>query len=528
MTAKYAQHFAKSGPTVQTEPMAGREAEQVRNNAGGFVFQLNDWARLDRFLIMGAEGNTYYASEQEMTVENAQAILRCIKADGARTVARIVDVSDQGRAPKNDPALFALALCASADDVKTRQLALAALPRVARIGTHLFHFAEYVQAQRGWGRALRNAIARWYNSQSVERLADQVAKYQQRDGWSNRDLLRLSHPKSDNVVRSAIYDWVCDRKGADALPPMLKAFDHLMAIPHAADAVAAITRHGLPRECIPTELLNDPHVWAALLKGMPMTAMIRNLAKMSAIGLLKPFAKENIKVISALTDHDAIRKSRLHPMAVLVALKIYGQGYGDRGSLKWTPVSQICDALDDAFYLAFKNVEPTGKRILMGIDVSGSMSAPFMNSPLMVCEAAAAMAMAVARTEVNYHIFGFNCGMQRIAISAKSQLRDVLVQTKGINGGGTDCSLPMIYAIDKGLEVDAFLVVTDNETWAGSQHPVEALRMYRRQTGIHAKLIVCGMTSTDFTIADPNDDGMLDVVGFDSATPQVIADFIRN
>jgi 60 kDa SS-A/Ro ribonucleoprotein len=33
------------------------------------------------------------------------------------------------------------------------------------------------------------------------------------------------------------------------------------------------------------------------------------------------------------------------------------------------------------------------------------------------------------------------------------------------------------------------------------------------------------MASNGFSIADPDDAGMLDVVGFDSAVPQVIADF---
>lgn len=41
-----------------------------------------------------------------------------------------------------------------------------------------------------------------------------------------------------------------------------------------------------------------------------------------------------------------------------------------------------------------------------------------------------------------------------------------------------------------------------------------------------AKLIVCGMTSTNFTIADPTDPGMLDVVGFDSAVPELVRSFV--
>jgi len=92
---------------------------------------------------------------------------------------------------------------------------------------------------------------------------------------------------------------------------------------------------------------------------------------------------------------------------------------------------------------------------------------------------------------------------------------------------GTDCSLPMLYALEHRLEIDLFLVFTDNETWAGTIHPDEALRLYRQRTGFGAKLAVVGMTSNGFSIADPNDPGMLDVVGFDAAAPAVIADFAR-
>jgi 60 kDa SS-A/Ro ribonucleoprotein len=71
------------------------------------------------------------------------------------------------------------------------------------------------------------------------------------------------------------------------------------------------------------------------------------------------------------------------------------------------------------------------------------------------------------------------------------------------------------------------VIYTDNETWAGTIHADEALRRYRERTGIRAKLVVVGMTSTGFTIADPNDAGMLDVVGFDAAAPALIASFAR-
>jgi len=107
----------------------------------------------------------------------------------------VVQVSEAGRAPKNDTALLALAAVASSGtSAKGRAYALAHLDRVARTGAHLFKFAEYVQQFRGWGRGLRHAVAGWYNDKSVDALAYQLLKYRQRDGWTHRDLLRLSHP----------------------------------------------------------------------------------------------------------------------------------------------------------------------------------------------------------------------------------------------------------------------------------------------------------------------------------------------
>ena len=85
----------------------------------------------------------------------------------------------------------------------------------------------------------------------------------------------------------------------------------------------------------------------------------------------------------------------------------------------------------------------------------------------------------------------------------------------------------MQWAESNRVDVDTFCIYTDHDTWAGHVHPTQALRAYRDARGIPAKLVVVGMTSTGFAIADPADAGMLDVVGFDPSTPPVIADFAR-
>jgi 60 kDa SS-A/Ro ribonucleoprotein len=141
--------------------------------------------------------------------------------------------------------------------------------------------------------------------------------------------------------------------------------------------------------------------------------------------------------------------------------------------------------------------------------------------------ASAALALVTAATEPEYQIVGFTQGLTPLAITPGQRLEDALATVNSLRFGGTDCALPMLYAQAQGLEVDTFVIYTDSETWAGDIHPAQALREYRRASGIDARLVVVGMVSNGFSIADPADAGMLDVVGFDTATPQLVADFAR-
>jgi len=139
---KYTNHYNQK-ITPQSESIPGRESEMKKNYAGGVTFVLDNWKMLDRFLILGSSTPTYYASAKTLTKECAKNLAGLIKQDAKRVVDRIVEVSDAGRAPNNDPALFALAMVAGTADDEGKKYALANLNKVARTGTHLFHFIEY-------------------------------------------------------------------------------------------------------------------------------------------------------------------------------------------------------------------------------------------------------------------------------------------------------------------------------------------------------------------------------------------------
>jgi 60 kDa SS-A/Ro ribonucleoprotein len=521
----YLKRFATK-PTPQSAPLPGQRA----NSAGGFSWAVDAWTQLHRFLVLGSEGGTYYASERKLTASNAKALERCLAEDGVRAVEEIARVSEEGRAPKNDPAIFALALAAGRGDEATRKAALAALPRVCRTSTHLFQFATFVEGFRGWGRSLRRAVGRWYARQSADALAYQAVKYRQREGVTHRDLLRLAHPAQQvsagnptleiSAEHARLFEWIVRGGEADGLPRIVEGFVRAQAAATPRESAALVAEYRLPREAVQSEHLASREVWEALLEDMPMTALIRNLATMTRVGVLTPRSAARAKVIEQLADTERIRKARVHPIAVLAALRTYQSGRGARGKHSWNPLGGVVDALDAAFYASFGNVEPSGRRLLLALDVSGSMTwSQVAGIPgLTPRDASAALALVTAATEEEPEIVGFFSGRGGF-------LKRGRLLFDGEPDGLTPLSILYAQALER--EIDAFVIYTDSETWAGNIHPADALRAYRRASGIDASLVVVGMVSNGFSIADPNDGGMLDVVGFDTATPQLVSDFAR-
>jgi len=510
---------------------------KVPNLARGYAFPVDDWMRLDRFLILGSEGGAYYTGGRPLARQNTEATIKVIKKDGERAVARIVDVSQSGRPPKNDAAVFALALAASFGNERTKRATMAAIPKVCRTGADLIQLADWVESFGGEVRALRRGIAAWYTEQSVDQLALQLVTCRQRGARSHRDLLKLCHPHTSDAARKALFDWASRDKKSATLPELVAAFVSAQKAMDAGEVAALIVKPGLPREAVPPQWLNDRRVWRALLERMPFPELIGNLGKLSSAGALKP--GDGLRLaLSVLKDSDRIKKAGVHPLAILFALKTYANGRQEKGALTWEPALEVIDALNAAFSTAFATVEPAGRRILLALDISDSMAAGgIAGTSLSPMEAAAAMALITAATEKNVHILGFTAAdsthgsrgatLTPLPLTSGMRLDHAMRAMSGLAFGGTDCALPMLHALQHDLAVDAFVVYTDSDTLPGKIHPVRALREYRSRTGIPAKLVVVGMASSGFSIADPNDGGMLDVVGFDAAAPELIADFIR-
>lgn len=541
------------------------DARQVENSAGGFVYSVSDDQRLRRFLVLGTEGGTFYASQKDLTNANVGFLKEYAAKDPNMFFGTLLDVDANNVAPRHSTVLLALAVLythglpvsveipgtGQTSTFDVRQEIEARFTDFVRTGTHLFEFVQYVTMFRKWGRSLRRLVGSWYKTQEPDALAYQVVKYRQRDGWTHRDLLRKAHPQVNGAL-ATVLDYVTH--GPVTIEDAAKAEKPTTVNVDVADVIdqfEAVKRGDLKPvdatalswEMLPTESLTDPAVWRSLIAGrgrLPYTAMLRNLGRMTSIGVFED--SQTLKdVVVRLSNPEFVKRARVHPFNVLTALKTYGSGGGFRGSLTWRPVQRIVDALDAAFYASFGNVEATGKRICIALDVSGSMGSTLMNSNVSAREGSVAMAMATLAADpdttqtIAFTSGGWTSAAQRarwgggiteLGLSPRRRMDDIVRETSRLGFGGTDCSLPMLWADAQDKTFDAFIVYTDNETWAGTIQPMEALRNYRMKFNPEARLIVVGMTATQFTIADPQDGGALDVVGFDASAPAIISNFV--
>jgi len=558
MTRAYTNFANKqNAPTPQSQPIPGREAVMTPNNAGGFGFVLDDWERLNRFLILGSEGGTYYVKEGTLTEQNAQAAIRCIKADGQRVARMAYQINVDNRAPKVDQQLFVMALILKHGDLPAKKAVEMRMPEMLRTGTHVLRFAAMLDGLGGWNRTKRRIIANWFQDCETDKLAYQVLKYQNRDSWRMLDLLRVSHPSAPSLAHAEVYNWIRGKTEGvavngvpiwpAALPDVLKFhLEFITRRPEGLDPVTSALRGidlGLPREALPTEALNNPKVWAAMLPDMPVHALLRNLGNLSKHGVTANGTPGAALAAQKLRDAGALKKARVHPFAVLLAALVYRSGKGIKGSSTWSVTPAIMAALEDAYDAAFTYTVPTGKRILVGVDTSGSMSQMCVGSPISTATAAQAVAITLARLEPNAVVVDFATAVQRIVpVTPRTGIASLQENT---SGGGTDVGAPIWWALgEKGRDLsrtwggsvaaptvgkqvfDAFTILTDNETWAGSAHPSQLLARYRREVNPAAKLICCSMAANHANIVDSNDPLSLGCAGLDANLPVIVSDFI--
>ena len=571
----------KTNSNSVTEKVKGHESFSVPNFGGGYSLKLTPADCLERFLVLGTEGMHYNIGDvSNLLPEHTKNIVSLVGKNPDLVINKIKEISSQKRALSNDPAIYALALCASHPKLEVREKALSILPEVCRTGTHLFHFAEMVNGMRGWGRGLRTAISNWYNNRSWDNLVYQTLKYRQRDVWSHKDLLILSHPRFDAsnlkgrnhnynqiketiALKNGLANYIVNRKedsndkATETLMNLCKnaeeskgskqilAFIEIQSWKESEKSkeqksrlIKLIEFASLTHEMIPTWFKNDPEVQEALLQEMPLGATIRILNQMTASGLIKPFSPVIPIIEKRLTDPELLRKTGTHPLQVFTAKAIYDSGHGLSGNLTWKPETKISGILEDCFDLSFTTAPATNKNFLFSVDVSGSMSSPitkmdtktrkYITYPFTYCDIAACIALAMVKREPNSYAMCFSNQLNHLPYTKNTSLNEAVKMAKKFNTGTTNAGLPIEYAIQNKLPVDCFVHITDNDYNTG-KHPLTLTEQFRKKMDLpKTRLMSVGLTPVGYGtvgFAKETDPYSLDVHGFDPSIPTIIQKF---
>lgn len=506
---------------------------QIANDTGGYAYKTTPLVDLGRYLILGTTKSTYYLGPEKLVMRADDTITNALAVDPAGALALTAQISDGGRSPSNEPALYVLANALAHEDVKVRKLAGNAFGKVVRTGTHFLHLVGYIQMlNQGrkpslWsgsrGRHIREIIGGWINDMGANNVLFQILKYPSRDGMSWADALRLVHVKPEGEYMPEVLGYAAGKVDAVELP----LFERYLAVRNAKTIgdFDGINLADVPFEWLDTKWRNDKEMWLRLLPTLGVKAVLWNITNLAEKGFLATNEKDALHglVLGRITNVALAKRQRVHPVDYWKTYNIYENGYrtDKKGETKrWKVQSGIVTALERGIFNSFANVESSGLRFLVGVDCSMSMQrggVPGMDS---VTPDVASMVLAklFSGIEPNTTVVGFATRINDITerLKCATTISSVL-SANSRHGENTNLGLPIEFALkERGDKpYDCIVIVTDGQDNTG-QHPQTLMERYWKDRNPNCVLVHMQMTGGTMVTIGKEDPRVLNIPGFDT------------
>ncbi|MBK8980217.1 MAG: RNA-binding protein [Planctomycetes bacterium] len=486
----------------------------ARNEAGGRAYALTPHQALAQLAVTGCLNGTFYASDAEQ-LDAALELARAVAAAGdAEFVARTALWAREQASMKDMPALL-LALLT----VDHGALAAAVFDRVIDDGKMLRNFVQILRSgavgRKSLGTRPKRLVREWLRKRSDRALIHASIG----DRPSLGDILRMVHPKPDSPTRSALFAWLCDRPFVDAdLPQELRDLSAWLA--DATRPLPDVPFHMLAGEWL------DAAGWSALAKRATWQQTRMNLNTFARHGVFDD-ADATRAVAERLCDVAAIRTARAFPYQLMTALQ----------RIDPTVPDEIRDALARAVEVATENVPALPGRVLVAVDVSGSMQSPITGrrrgaTTVARCvDVAALMAATVLRRCPGTEVLAFHDHIEPVELSADDRVSATAQRLAGLPSGGTRCAAPLEAWNHARTRADVVLLISDNQSWvdaadggAGTATMQAWLRFKARNQS--AKLVCLDLQPYRTTQAASGRD-VLNIGGFSDRVFDVIDAFVR-
>lgn len=516
----------------------------VVNNAGGIAYKAENEHALAQLVCTGTFNGTFYASGED-TLNEMKKLVGELRRN-PEFIAKLAVYSRDNAYMKDAPAYLVAVLAAWGE----HRLFHAVFNRVIDNGKMLRNFVQIGRSGQA-GRVLnmscssiRRAIGRWFQSKSPEYIFNASIG----NDPSMRDMLRMCRPKPESAEKAALYAYLkgatlkdgkyetYDRDGKvmyahseDLLPKIVQDFERFKASKNTKLFGVKV------REEEPVEV---PNVDFRLLDSIvsPEEAKIlwekqidrgwhgvrMNLNNFEKYGVFTK--EENVRrVADRLRDRAEILRNKVFPYQLLVA---YLNSSG-------VP-TKVRNSLQDAMEIAVENTPRYNGKVVVGVDVSGSMSAPVTGyragaTTVVNCKQVAALfASSVLRQNEDATVLPFTTTVHPIDLNSRDSVMTNTEKLARLPSGGTACSSPVKWLNDRGQNADLVVILSDNQSWADAQSEGTALMKEWnkfKQNNPKAKL-VCVDLAANTTQQVVNRSDILRVGGFSDECFRVIQMFL--
>ncbi|GFQ89684.1 hypothetical protein TNCT_134561 [Trichonephila clavata] len=499
--------------------------------------------QLRRFLYLGDELNLLIKSVKYPFCPEKTQLLKDLDESnlGIEALTEVARAHRNGNYLGFETLIHALVILGHSPNCSTKSKALKTACEICTSASMMLTFAHFYKdiskPGKGWGRAHRKFLIKWYNEKEAKDLAVEVTKTKSCHNWTHKDVLCMAHVKAEHSGNAAVLKYlvkgleVADKEyGSDPeAAPILNYLKGVYELCHTTDpetAARLIEVHNLCLEHIPSKLLKWNEVALCIIPRLPLPNLLELLPQFDKVGLLKPDSPHLNAVLERLTSKDILENPPVGPLESFVAIRKLESEHklmSDRIS----PVLE--DALKNLHQASFKTVFSAEKRYLIALDINLAM----IHGKCAGCNVlrpshvSYIILMALLRAEFsNVDIVVFSTGdLVPVDINHEMSQIDITELLSDIPAGQVFLAAPLNWALKKKKRFDTFLVFSD----CLSMIIVEQLELvfaeYKSTMHLpNARYVLstlCDRSST-FPFEDPY---FLHLVGYNNKLLKIIQDY---
>ena len=548
--------FVPNGPNV---PVA-----DTTNAAGGKAYKTSDRQNLAQIAATNCFNGTFYVKAED-NLKIAKAAVEALRGD-PEFLAKVA-VYSRSKSYMKDMPTFIVGMLATIDPKAFRK----AFRRVIDNGKMLRNFCQMARSG-AFGKKInlssgtvRNAIQEWFDTANPRTIFNASIGQE----FPFRDILGAVRPTPNTAEKAALLAYLKGTKlnsetntyqvfrsrngvrGENMYVAYEHPFSNLPTLVQDYEKFKKDTTGEVPKvdfRMLDSLGLTDAQ-WAEIAKTAPWQMTRMNLNTFARHGVFKD--DSIIKIVSdRLRNKDDIVKARVFPYTLMTAWKATEAGaprsvYAKNEAAVVPP--EVRNALQDAMEVACNNVPEFPGKIVICVDVSGSMKAPVTGesaaSTTVNClDVASMFAASILRKNPLAEIIVFSDKIHPTNLNPRDSIATNATKLSSIRGGGTACQMPLMKLNQENAKADAVLFISDYESWIegggysyyGSRGSDRASApMFLEWTKFlsrnqNAKLICMDLTPKNGNSQVVERSNVLQVGGFSDQVFDVVSSFLKH